>query len=313
MFIETLSVLKIRNNAEKVDVCVVCDSSDPAGRRGYSNINPDNFRHYLFNLLPIVATSPYLGALFQFDSRAEFNRFLRENADRYHVFPPIRKQLAETYNFYGGVTLKEMRDFYRDYGYIPHLNVPEYNRSWAYSLHRERLKGLLPVSVSLRFTGHAVERNADRDVWLRFFDLCKSAFPEVGFVVVGLREEAFDDLHQRSNVVIAKDHGSNILDDFAIIRTSLFYMGSLSGVTTIALFSDLPYLFFGLSPMTARHIRAESNGNLAFATDYQKYFPDFFRVTPQSLLKEFAELYDRIDKDAWRKKAAKNEDVSHII
>ncbi|MDY6833749.1 MAG: hypothetical protein SVY53_02990 [Chloroflexota bacterium] len=304
VFIETLSVLKLRHNADKVDVCVVCDSDNPAGNRGYKNINSSNFRYYLFNLLPIVNTSPYLGSLFQFDSRSEFHSFLKQNINNYEIYPSVSDQLKETYNLYGGATLKEIRDFYQERGFIPYLSIDDYHRNWAYEFYQTKAKGLLPVSVSMRNRPDGPDRNADRHAWLDFFNLCASAFPDVVFVVVGVREEVFEELRGCSNVIIAKDHGSTVADDLALIRTSLLYMGMESGVAVIAIFSDVPYILFGRLPEEVERKGLNPGANWDFATQYQKQRYTDFNITPDSLLNEFTALYSQLDIDEWQRKAS---------
>ncbi len=67
VFIETLSVLKLKYGAEKINVCVVCDRENPSGNRGSKNINSSKFRNDIVDLLPLIGTSPYLGSVFHFD------------------------------------------------------------------------------------------------------------------------------------------------------------------------------------------------------------------------------------------------------
>lgn len=308
-FIETLSVLKLKHGADKVDVCVVCDSENPAGNRGYKNINSSNFRYYLFNLLPIINTSPYLGSVFQFDSRSEFYSFLKQSINKYELYPPINQQLSETFNFYGGATYelmyKEIRDFYRERGFIPYLTIDDYHLSWAYNFYKTKAEGLLPVVVSLRNRPDWAAHNVERDTWLGFFDLCKSAFPEVVFVVVGIREEVFEELRHHSNVIIAKDYGSTLVDDFALVRTSLLYMGVRSGVSEIAIYGDVPYLIFNITPGTVKHMRLKPGfSKWEFAIEHQNIFHTSFVITPHSLLREFSNLYNQLDVEQYRKKAS---------
>lgn len=305
VFIETLSVLKLKHGADKVDICVVCDSENPAGKRGYKNINAQNFRYYLFNLLPIISTSPYLGSIFQFDSRSEFNSFLRQNINEYELYPPISRQLAETFNYYGGATLEEIQDFYREHGYIPYLNIDDHHLNWAYKFYKTKAKDLLPVVVSLRWHPHAtVHRNAEREVWLDFFNQCRSKFPDVVFIVVGSREEVFEGLRKCKNVIVAKDHGSTLLEDLAFIKTSLLYMAQETGVSIIAIFSDTPYLLFGREEVARKALKLEHGANFEFATQYQKVLYSDFKITKQSLLEEFSGLYNQLDTGKWREKAS---------
>jgi hypothetical protein len=306
VFIETLSILKIRNNAEKIDICIMVDSDKPGGRRDEASVNPENFRYKLFGLLPVIATLPYPGSVFQFDDREEFWHFLNTNADRYHVFPSIRSQMAETYNFYGSADIAEEQKFYSEYGYIPQLNIGRQFLDWARKLYGERLGGKLPVVLSLRFNPDSdISRNTDPDAWLSFLDRCGVDFPEVCFVVIGARGEAFDGLRNRRNVVVAKDYGSTLSEDFALIRTSLMFMGMDSGVMFIAIYSDLPYMVFGTSDRAAKRMNLSPEGRFNFSTDMQKIYDDPFLLTPESLFQEFSRLYARIDKDEWWKKYSK--------
>lgn len=304
VFVETLSVLKLEHNADRVDICVVCDNMNPAGNRGSGNVDSSNFRYYLFNLLPIIGTSPYLGSIFQFDSRSEFFFFLRLNINKYKIYPPINKQLRETFNFYGGATFKEIRDFYKKRGFIPHLNINDYHLSWAYDLYKSECKGLIPVTVSLRNRPNSPERNAVPDAWLGFFDLCKSKFPEVIFVVVGVREEAFEELRRRANVILAKDCGSTLADDFALVRTSLLYMGMDSGLVVLPYFTGVPCLLFGIPSVTRKGLGLRAGSKLEFLTERQKMFFAPFVVSSRALFREFSNLYTQLDVDEWQKKAS---------
>lgn len=303
-FIETLSVLKIKHNADKVDVCVVCDSEHPTGIRSYQDINSSNFRDKLFDMLPIISICPYLGSVLQFDSRQEFYSFLKRSINKYEIYPPIRQQLAETYNFYGGATFKEIQEFYEEYRYIPQLTIGDNHLNWAYELLYTKAKGMCPVAVSLRWNpGVAVHRNADRGVWLEFFNLCQIEFPNVMFIVVGSRGEVFEELRHCPNIIVAKDYGSTLLDDFALIRLSLLYMGIESGVADFAIFSDVPYLLFGREEIARKALNLSLISNFAFATPYQRvYYAESFTITPQSLLKEFSSLYYQLSTEKWQEK-----------
>jgi hypothetical protein len=144
--------------------------------------------------------------------------------------------------------------------------------------------------------------------------LCKSAFPEVVFVVVGTREEVFEELRHHRNVIVAKDHGSTLLDDLALIRTSLLYMGRESGVSEIAVFSDVPYLLFGREERARLAQKLKPDSNYEFATKLQKvFYASSFIVTADSLLREFSNLYNQLDIDKWRKKASESKSTPYTF
>jgi len=313
VFAETLSVLKLERKAEEIDICIVYDRDNPGGNRAAglgTNLNGENVQDYMTDMLPLFATCPYLGSIFQFSSRSQFHDFLRRHSDRYDVFPPLSHHLGETYNFYGGAEHHEIFDFYRSNGYIPYLRIGNREKAHAYFFYQQHLpETAVPVVLSLKQTLHSPERNAAPAVWLSFLEACESDFPDVGFVVVGLREEIFDALRERSNVIIAKDFGTSVIDDLALIRTSFMYLGTNSGVNTIALFSDTPYLLFQWPRATLRSLGQPIGEQFCFATDKQKIFDDSVVVTPELLLSEFASLYKKLDRNQWLRAAKQAADM----
>ncbi|NQT66885.1 MAG: hypothetical protein HQ569_04855 [Actinobacteria bacterium] len=307
LFIEKLSILKIIHKAGMIDICVIYDKKNPSGIRREPNINANNAQDYMVDFLPLFNTCPYLGSVFQFNSRKEFNIFLKNNIHRYDLYPSLRQHLAESYNFDGIVFMKKFEDFFNKYGYIPHLRIGERDSSWAYWFYQNYLpKDTVPVVLSLRRPLSMISRvrNADPKVWLAFIDKCKEVYKDVAFVIVGLRVEVFKGLRERSNVVIAKDYGTSIIQDLALIRSSYFYLGTVSGPSTIALFSGLPYLMFQL-PKIEKYVLSEGK-NFSFATENQKLFGTNVPVTPELLYSEFSKLYERLDRNKWKEEAIKN-------
>ena len=315
LFIEKLSTLKIIHDADKIDFCVIYDNKNPTGYRREPNINTNNAQDYMVDLLPLFNTCPYLGSIFQFSSRKEFNIFLKNNITRYDFYPSLRKNLDESYNFqgHGIVLMKEFEDFFNEYNYIPHLRIGERDRSWAYWFYQNYLpNNTVPVVLSLRRPLSMIsrERNADPKVWLAFIDKCKEVYKDVTFVIVGLRIEVFQGLRERSNVVIAKDYGTSIIQDLALMRLSYFYMGTASGPGIIAQFSDLPYLIFQM-PQIERYGLSEEK-NYSFATENQKLFSTNISVTPELLYGEFSKLCEKLDRNKWKeeiKNASTNKEL----
>lgn len=300
VFVEKLSMLKVENNAEAVDVCIVYDHDNPAGNRRVPYITLENAQDIMLEFLPLFGTCPYLGTVFQFNSREEFYRYLKNNADRYSIFPPLYKHLSETYNFAdsGYPHFKEMYDFYHIHGYIPYLRIGDKYKQWAHRFYKNHLpKNAVPVTLSLRqpLNNDDYYRNADPVVWISFLDQCREYFPEVIFVVVGTREEIFDELREIPNTIIAKDFGTTIMEDFALICVSHLYMGTCSGVNAVALFSDLPHLLFQFPSMD--HYGLKMGDKFPFQTDTQKVFSFETPVTPELLFNEFKQLYNMLDKN----------------
>ena len=308
VFIETLNILKIENNAEEIDICVVYDRNYPIGNRGRSifnkdlaNIGSENAQDYLLEILPLFSTCPFLGSIYQFNSHNEFYRFLKMNIERYDIFPPLAMHLGEAYNFLCcPPILNPMQDFFNKHGYIPYLRIGERDKAWAQWFFLKHLpKEAVAVTLSLKQTSHCIGNNAEPATWLVFIDQCRLDFPEVVFVIVGLREEVFAGLRDRPNVIIAKDSGTSAIEDLALIRASLLYLGISSGVNIIAMFSDLPYLIFQMDVSNYLRHGLKVGDKFSFVLDTQKIFSAEVKVTPELLFSEFKQIYSKLDKIRW--------------
>jgi len=317
-FLEYLSILKIKFNVEAIDICVVYDNDNPLGIRsgGISNINPENVQDYMYDYLPLFSLCHHIGSVYQFRSRDEFYRFIRINAERYIVYPRLTHQLSGVYNYSYSTAessdIRKIMDFYADHGYIPYLRVGNRDLSWAYWFYLSNLKEeSVPIVLSLKQTSHNIERNAAPEDWLAFIDKCATAFQNVTFVIIGLREETFDGLRGRSNVIVAKDFGTSVIEDIALIRASFMYMGTNSGINVIAFFSDLPYLVYQFPTKSLEDIGLKPNEMFNFTTNKQKIFSTDVFVTSELLFNEFAELYSRLDINEWRNKVLKNARNKH--
>ncbi len=308
VFIEMLSILKIRHNAEEIDICIVYDRENPGGNRMEPIINKANAQDKILDYLPIFSTSPFLGSIFLFNSRNEFRAFLINNIWRYDIYPALHDHLSEKYNYVGSAPeIIDVKRFYNENGYIPFLKINEYREKWANQFYLNYLpENILPVALSLRGSKIACKRNANPSVWLEFIDTCKIIYPEIFFVIIGTREEVFDGLRDRPNVVIAKDFGTSIIEDFALIRKSFLYMGTTSGIGTIALFSDLPYLVFQIPRESLDRYGMKTADDFPFFKNSQKYFSSETPVTVNLLLNEFKILYSQLDRELWLKDLTKN-------
>jgi len=303
MFVEKLSIMKIENNSEKVDICIIYDPDDPDGNRKENKLTSDNVQDFMFDYLPLFSTCPYLGSVFLFNSRKELSGFLKSNFERYNIFPPLTEHLLEKYNFVGGEPhTSEIQNFFNMHGYIPYLRIGEREKKWVQWFYTNILpKNTIPVVLSLRQPLNSLdERNANPSVWLSFIDRCRIDFPEISFIVVGYRDEVFDGLRERDNIIIAKNYATSIMEDFSLVRFSFLYMGTTSGINAIAMFSDTPYLIFQL-PNINKYV-FESGTSFSFATDKQKFYSTDICITPDLLFEEFKNIYCQINQSEWRKR-----------
>ena len=302
-FIQTLNCLRIGHDAEETDICIIYDSKFPVGNRfslERDNINSANAEDFMIEFLPIFHTCEKLGAIFQFNSRSEFLSFIKNYAlKRYQItFPSIGNHLGECYNLLGGNNLKEIQQFYKKYQYIPSLRIAKEDINCAYDFYNKNMPvNSIPISVSLKLTMHSKERNADPEIWSQFFRLSAKIFPEIKFIIVGLREEIIPDMKSIGNVLFAKEYGSTLTEDFALIRTSLMYMGTTSGIANIAIHSELPYLIFRFC--NYKRIGILYGEQFCFSNPYQRIFPNNINITAEFLLEKFQQLYLKLDNNQW--------------
>ena len=302
VFIETLNILKLEYDVEEVDICIIYDRENPSGIRS-SCMTSENAQDYMLDYLPLFGTCQFLGSVFQFSSRKEFYRYLKLNLDRYQIFPPLVGHLGGTYNYYDGADMSPISKFYDKHNYIPYLRISDRETSWALKFYREHIPlNTVPVVLSLKNTTHDDQRNADPAAWLPFIELCGNTFTDVVFILIGLKGEEPEGIRQHNNVVVAKDYGTTLLEDMALIRSSFFYMATISGITTVALFSDTPYIFFQMRSFVMEKNQLSSGKNFRFATEKQKLFDETFIITPEFLYNEFRRMYHSLDKQQWLSK-----------
>lgn len=313
LFVQALSVIKLEHDAKFVDIAIVYNKNNPINGRT-SNLTKDNAQDYFIEYLPLFACSPYLGSVLQFNEHDEFDSFFNSNIDRYITYPSLNKHLGETFNYgRGDFDIKVLLDdFFVKYKYMPNLRIGDRDMIWAYVFCRKHLaKNQIPVTISLKNTIHAQHRNADPGVWISFLTRCAEAFPEIKFVQVGLRGEEFAGVRNLKNAIIAKDYGSSISEDFALIKSSVLYMGTTSGISKIAEFSETPFLLFKMEPINMNRLDLKNGKGYIFSSHLQKFYDSSFNLTTESLFDEFSKVYKELDLNEWRKRIKINASGKH--
>lgn len=313
LFVQALSVVKLQYNAEAVDIAIIYDKDRPCKTR-LSNLNNENAQDYFIEFLPLFSTSPYLGSIFQFNDRNEFNDFFNKNVARYITYPSLNRYLGETFNYgKGDYEIKVLLDdFYKNNKHMPKLRIGERDMMWAYDFFMKNLPAnKVPVVLSLKNTFHSQHRNADPAIWLPFIKRCEHEYPEVMFIQIGLRGEEFCAIRKCKNVIIAKDFCSSLLEDFALMRASVLYLGTTSGVTKVAEYSDLPFLIFRMEAHIMKRLRLRNGEGHVFSTKQQKFYDSNFKMSPEILFNEFEKVYQQIDLNNWRKNALTRGSFKH--
>lgn len=294
----------------RVDVAILYDPSNPGSSNPVftSHVTHENVFYHLATLLPVAQVNPKLASLLLFDSRRHFESYATDNVDRYVIWPS-GWQIATRES----VTLAAFRNLFDDRKTgrraLPHLSCRPHLKRWAEAFYAAHAGGRVPVTVNLRNNpGWHQERNSRFDAWLAFFSHCDGRYPAV-FVVLCSRSEIDARLRDCPNVVVAKDHGTGLEQDLALIHTSALHMGANSGPATMAWFNDKPYLMVNTllrdGPMTLEPGMAVdvSPGKERFRFSSPLQHAVNAAETKELLVEEFERMWAAVDGSRWESSA----------
>jgi hypothetical protein len=299
-------VLREKYHLNLVDFALVYDpqypsSSDPS----FNSINESNALYHLASILPVAQVNQHLGSLFVFNSHLHLQRFICDNKDLYHVWPEAQQFRERDYLYYH-VYNDLLYNYYREHQTIPRLSCRSFLIDWAQTFYHERVYPAVPVTVQVRNNKViSTVRNLHLDSWLDFFSHCEDRYP-VKFIVICARSEVDDRLRQRRNIIIAKDYGTTIEQDLALIHTAAIHMGASSGPASMAIFNTKPYLIVNtdLVPHLYRDIIQEDGFlRLHFSSPLQRFTVG--RETTGLLITEFDRMWSSIDKSGLKKQEDK--------
>jgi len=287
---EVSLILREVHQVERIDLALLLDRERPA--RFDQGLDPGNAHYYFSKLLPAAFVNPHLGALLVFDSAQALDAYIADNRNRYHVFPPYvdrNRRKIKGYEHY----FNFVQEFYRERGYIPRLSCRPAMVAWARRFLAERVRPRFPVSLQLRNNTLFPERNAKLDEWLEFVSFCESRFP-VTFVLIGDQEEIDPRFRHRPNALVAKDYGTTVEQDLALIEASMLHMGNASGPSMFAIFRDAPYLIYRFR---VEHEEMEWGSDAPWATPLQKLVWE--SETHERIKADFSEIWSQLRTDAW--------------
>jgi hypothetical protein len=287
---EVSLILREVHQVERIDLALLIDREHP-GRfdQGLTAANAD---YYFSKLLPAAFVNPHLGALLVFDNAQALDAYIADNRNRYYVFPPHVDQSGRKIKGYEHY-FNYVQEFYRERGYIPYLSCRPAMVAWALCFLAEHVRPRFPVSLQLRNNTLFPERNSKLDEWLEFVSYCESHFP-VTFVLVGDREEIDPRFRDRPNVLVAKDYGTTVEEDLALIQASMLHMGSVSGPTMFAIFRDAPYLIYRFR---VQHEEMQWGTSAAWATPLQKLVWE--SETHERIKADFSAIWAQLRPEAW--------------
>ena len=305
-------VLREKHEIDLVDFAVVYDPKHPAPPDpAFSSITEGNALYHLASILPVAQVNQHLGSLFLFNSHANLERFIADNADYYQVWPSAWKFGSQQYLYYE-VFNDLLYGHYKQHGSIPHLTCRQFLADWARAFYAAHVQPSVPVTVNVRNNPvFHTQRNLRLECWLEFFHHCEARYP-VKFLIICARAEIDERLRECPNVILAKDHHTGIEQDLALIHASAIHMGAGSGPVSMAWFSDKPYLmvntaygpkYFAHPEMI--HQEDEKVQRFWFAGPLQRITEG--PETTEVLIREFARMWAAVDTRRWQSPASLGE------
>ena len=291
VFQETAAALCLEFDAEKVDIIWLCDPQEPA--RDDQGVTPENYYVHLSYLLPLAYVNSYLGNFMLMDSPACVHQYISDRGSEYaHIHPSLEDFLAlkDVYS----TRFEILRQFHQKRNFIPALSCQPSMLAWARNVYQRKIWPHLPVTVHMRNRTDLTFRNANMNGWFDFLKDCKRQFP-VRFILVGTREEIEPRFRRLENVVLSKDLGYTVEHDCAFIQSSSLFLGGRSGISSMAIFSDLPYRIYNFETAGTEGLLKEQQ--FSWAAPLQKLI--WKQETREMLMDEFADLYRRLEPRGW--------------
>jgi len=294
VFQESSLVLRAIHDLGRIDFALVYDPlhpvvTDPA----LAHIDAESFLYYLSSFLPAAQVNPHLGSVLFFDSHAALESYIGDNGHRYHVWPTLGQYAGLEYLFYYCFD-HLFYDYFKKNGSLPSLVSRPAARAWAERFVDEHVRPATAVTVQLRRNPQNPARNSNYEAWLAFFAHCADRFP-AKFVVICGRSEVDARLRTLNNVVVAKDYGTSVEQDLALIEIGGIHMGACSGPGTMAQFSSKPYCMFN-SLMDHGFVkgfkREGDHGRFVFSGELQNWV--IGKETAESLQVEFDRMWTAV-------------------
>ena len=306
-FLEILNVLREEHGVDKIDVCYVDDESNP--NQPISLRRYQELPGYKGMAMSLRALLPSLGSVFWFDSDILFESFFRSMRRHYIPWPkfssfhswPSRmnyNRIPEDGTVYPNV-YAPLYDFFGKHGRLPVLTCPPEDLRWARRLMEEHVKPAVPIAVQVRFNPDSSYRDSNTPIWTEFL---RSMEPrsDVKFMVVCRKEEIVPEWRAFKNVLFAKDFGSTVLQDLAVIQTAYFSMFPSGGFATFPWFCGTPSVVIG----EEHHAFALKRSGLKTQKDRHPFMTPFQRMrwgpyTADTILEEFDSLWGDLEKSKW--------------
>lgn len=294
IFQQASLILRENFNLGKVDFALVYDPVTPVvPDPAFSYIDSGSFLFHLSTFLPAAQVNPHLGSLLLFDSHSQLESYIADNVSAYHVWPGVVQYASREYLYYHCFN-ELFPDYFRKHGTLPRLKSRPAAVQWAAAFYERYANSAITVTVQLRKNPVNPARNSDYGSWLEFLEHCVNVYA-AKFIIICGHSEVDARFRELPNVVIAKDFGTTVEQDLALIEGAQIHMGASSGPGTIAQFNPKPYCIFN-SVMPENFVEGfkldGNRGRFAFSSPLQSWLTD--HETAELLLAEFDRMWKAV-------------------
>lgn len=217
LFYEELLIQKILNKAEVVEAEIVNDEK-------------------LSPVKEIFSALDEISKITVIKNRIEINKIQNSGSNCY--WPEIG------YNDYVFGTTNNITDFYLKNNFIPRIQMREKLIHKAKIFLNKVKKNHFPIVVHLKnIPGKKEESNADLKEWYEFFNICRSLYRNVKFILVG-KDKIDSAIDKLDNVVYTQKIHSELVLDLALVSTTPIFMGMASGFCNLAILGSTPYIIY---------------------------------------------------------------------
>lgn len=301
-------ILMSKKNAKHVDLAIIYDSENPTpSDKAFSSIDKDNFLYNVPAFLLSAQVNSHLRSFHVFNNEKDADKYILDNLNDVYTWPSgFDYEVTQSYLYYK-IFDDLIYPFYKENGYIPELKNNSFFENWAHRFFKVNCCGKIPISINIRNNQlFGSDRNSDLSIWINFFKHCGREHPSAFFIVICSSSEIDERLRNLSNVLIAKDFGTQMQEELALIQCSAIHMGASSGPATIAWFGKKPYLIVKttLQDQVFKHkdiVIKEDDGSMRFifANKSQKFITG--NETVEKLSNEFNAMFNNDTLLEWEK------------
>jgi hypothetical protein len=234
-FHENLLVLRDTYNCKLIDLCIVEDlKKKPAQPKKHM-------------VLQATKLNPYIGEIFEFNNRNNYNYFMRLNMHKYIMFP---QRMDQTHADHRGLLR-----YQKIHNKIPRMFVDRSSLDWAKKIISENVKSKKLIVIQIRNSlgiknpsdfpamiegkSGAVLRNSNLPEWEKFLiNIDKERFQ---VICVCSKQEVIPLWREKGIVIFSKDLDADVMKDFALIQCSYLSLFPSSGMFEFAIYSGTPF------------------------------------------------------------------------